>query len=382
MTPEEIELLSQLTVVIPTFNRPLDLERAIEYWRDTPVTAHILDGSKKQSFQVGVLPDVPNITYHHIPSKLGEYRVINYLRRLEFATTLTKTRYSALCGADDAFSVSGLVTLLRLMENDSDVDAVVGQTLGFYPREGVVRWWLRYGPSSVGNSFSGDSDAMVRLRHGSLRSFYGVVRTDLWNKRIRIIKDHAWLEERWETLVNDVSSALFRATSINNVIWFRFKTVRHPQEATIMPMREWANARGNDLEINLYIDVLVEAILHESHGLDQDKIKKKIRKFINNHPESRGKLPRLKTLKIVVLTKLFSRLDENIINNLPTIFRKIAMRYHIPAKIAAAIGPKRVLDEFLPSLLKSEISFDLDELKNLEKLWLKPREELRLKANI
>ena len=61
MTPEEIELLGQLTIVIPTYNRPLELERSIEYWRDTPVTVHILDGSDKPWFPVGVLAGAPNI---------------------------------------------------------------------------------------------------------------------------------------------------------------------------------------------------------------------------------------------------------------------------------------------------------------------------------
>ena len=61
MTPEEIELLGQLTIVIPTYNRPLELERSIEYWRDTPVTVHILDGSDKPWLPVGVLAGAPNI---------------------------------------------------------------------------------------------------------------------------------------------------------------------------------------------------------------------------------------------------------------------------------------------------------------------------------
>ncbi len=381
MTPEEIELLSQLTVVIPTFNRPLVLERTIEYWRDTPVTVHILDGSDKPWFSVGVLPGASNVTYHHLPPTLGEYWRDSFVRRLEFATTLTKTRYSALCGDDDSFSVSGLIALLRLLEKNLEIDAVVGQTLGFYPHESSVHWWLRYGINSFDNSFSVDADAVVRLRCGKLRLFYGVVRTDLWKKRIQIVKNHARFQEKWETLFEDVSRAFFRATSINNVVWFRFKTVRHPEEECEY-MREWANDQINEVEVNSYIDILVEAVCLGNPGLDQHQIKKKIRKFVQNHPESRGQFPRFKTLKINVLTKLFSRLDENIVNSLPTVFRKIVMRYHIPAKIASAIGPKKVLDEFLPSLLKSGISFDVDELKNLEKLWLKPREELRLKANI
>jgi len=43
VTPEQVALLSELTIIIPTCNRPLALERSIEYWRDLPVTVHILD---------------------------------------------------------------------------------------------------------------------------------------------------------------------------------------------------------------------------------------------------------------------------------------------------------------------------------------------------
>ena len=84
MSPEEIELLSELTIVIPTYNRPLELERSIEYWRNTPVTVHILDGSGKPWFPVGLLSEIRNISYHHIPSTLGESWLDNYVRRLKF----------------------------------------------------------------------------------------------------------------------------------------------------------------------------------------------------------------------------------------------------------------------------------------------------------
>ena len=382
MSPEEIELLSELTIVIPTYNRPLELERSIEYWRNTPVTVHILDGSDKPWFPVGLLSEIRNISYHHIPSTLGESWLDNYVRRLKFGAEHSKTKYSALCGDDDSFSMSGLRALVRILESDSGIDAAVGQTLGFYPLKSLVKWWLRYGAASVDNLLSRDPDALVRLKHSQSRLYYCVGRTELWKKRIQIAERHTWLGDRFETLFQDLGTAMFRARTINHIVWFRFKTVIHPHEATHVYMREWVSRQENSREVLLYSDILTGAVLDVTPGLDRKKIKNEILKFVKSHPESRGKLPRLKTLKIVVLTKLFSRLDENIINNLPTIFRKIAMRYHIPAKIAAAIGPKRVLDEFLPSLLKSGISFDLDELKNLEKLWLKPREELRLKANI
>ena len=78
MTPEEVELLSELTIVIPTYNRPLELERAIEYWRDLPVTVHILDGSENPWFPVGVLPGASKIFYHHIPTRNSNDQKENY----------------------------------------------------------------------------------------------------------------------------------------------------------------------------------------------------------------------------------------------------------------------------------------------------------------
>ena len=106
MTPEEVELLSQLTIVIPTYNRPLELERSIEYWRDTPVTVHILDGSDKPWFPVGTCPSAPNIVYHHVPSIIGEKWLENYSRRMCLAAGLPVTKVSVLCADDDFFSIS------------------------------------------------------------------------------------------------------------------------------------------------------------------------------------------------------------------------------------------------------------------------------------
>ena len=71
--------------MIPTYNRPLELERTFEYWRDTPITVHIVDGSEKPWFEIGSLQNIPTITYNHLPAKPGEANLDNYARRLRFA---------------------------------------------------------------------------------------------------------------------------------------------------------------------------------------------------------------------------------------------------------------------------------------------------------
>lgn len=381
MTPVEFEFLSELTIVIPTYDRPLELERAIEYWRDLPVTVHIIDGSGKPWFQPGMLQDSPKITYHHLPTKPEENTRENYSRRLRFAATLPVTKYSALCADDDTFSVSGICESIRILENDSDIDAVVGQTLGFYPREGVVSWWLRYGVGSRDNPYSHSRDAMVRLRHSRLMLFYAIVRTDLWINRIQITQKHVSLGMRWEALFQEVSRALFRARIIDQIVWFRFKTVRHPHESTYIYMREWARDKKNFHEVALYVDVLVAAIFLVNPGSDQQLIKEAVYDLVMNHHEFRGRFPRIKLWRRSLLVRLFSKLSESSISNYPKYLREIVSRNFIPVEIRAAIDSKKVLDEFLPNFSKTGIVFDLAELKNLENLWLKPRQELRLRSN-
>jgi glycosyltransferase domain-containing protein len=382
MTSEEIELLSKLTILIPTYNRPYELERAIEYWRSTPVNVTILDGSEMSHFSLEILSSIPNVSYHHLPQSVGDSWRQNYVHRLDFARSLTKTKYSALCADDDYFSVSGLVASLRVLEDNADLDAVVGKTLGFEATENLVRWWLRYGPTSVGNASSWSDDPIVRLERGSLRLYYGVVRTDLWNLRIDVTREHVWLGERWETLFQDVGRALFRATTINQIVWFRFKTQRRPHETSYQYLREWANSQEDSVDVASYVDILVKTVLLQSPNSDKNKIYKKIQDVVKNHPESRNQSSELKLLMSRIIEYFLAKINQNVPRYIPENVRDLALDQYIPTKIKAAIGPKQVLDEFLPKLQDTGIKFIESELRDLESLLMKPREELRLRADI
>lgn len=382
MAPEEIELLRKLTILMPSYRRPHELERAIEYWRRTPVEVRILDGSKESLLGSEILPDISNISYHHLPQRDGDTWRQNYIHRLDFARSLPKTKYSALCADDDYFSISGLVASLKMLEDNVELDAVVGKTIGFESSEKLVRWWLRYGHTSVGNASSGSDDPIVRLKRSSLRLYYSIVRTDLWNMRMDVTKEQGWLGERWETLFEDVGRSLIRATAINQIVWFRFKTQRRPHEATHQYLREWANEQVNSLDVASYVDILVDSVLRQSPNSDKNKISKKIQDFVKNHPESRSQSSAVKFL-MSRLTDCFSaKVNDNAPKYLPGYIHDLALKRYIPTKIKAAIGPKQVLDEFLPKLQGTGIKFIESELRDLESLLMMPREELRLRANI
>lgn len=48
-----MELLKELTIIIPTYNRPLELEKSIEFWSDSPVSVFIIDGSDRPFLILG-----------------------------------------------------------------------------------------------------------------------------------------------------------------------------------------------------------------------------------------------------------------------------------------------------------------------------------------
>ena len=170
MTPEEVELLSELTIVIPTYNRPLELERTIEYWRDLPVPVHILDGSEKPWFPVGVLPDTLNVTYHHFSQRVDEDWKDNYIKRMKFASELCSSSFAALCSDDEFFTVEGLKVALKSLKDDT-CDVVLGKSAQYLFRNGKFEW-KRVNFTERSEEASLSHDFSVRYRSTSVGSTY------------------------------------------------------------------------------------------------------------------------------------------------------------------------------------------------------------------
>ena len=104
--------------------------------------------------------------------------------------------------------------------------------------------------------------------------------------------------------------------------------------------------------------------------------------------------------KILRRHKNFWRIKKRIIRKLIRLFSFIEpstrrkMTEMLPWRISGPLGYYKIkpetlaattrtdLDSFISLLEKSDVSFDTNELNDFEKVLLKPREELRLHANI
>ena len=378
MTPEEVELLSELTIVIPTYNRPLELERAIEYWRDLPVTVHILDGSEKPWFPVGVLPSASKITYHHFPQVNGEDSKDNYSRRMKFASELCNSRFVALCSDDDFFTVEGLKVALKSLRDDT-CDVVLGKSAQYLFRNGKFEWkrvnftW-RSDEASLSHDFS--------VRYRSTRSgstYYGIFKTHYW-KEVRLSS----VEEKFsnvgavENIANYLSKVLCRFLVIQEYLWVTnypdktYGNARYKFEK----FSYWLHDEKNKPEVQMFIHVLEKGLrkfITPNSSLD-------VKKIANDILINKGKPPKLKP--VVRARVLINKELLFFISRLPLAARTTIFGL-LPSRWKKVLRTPDFVDSRTPVM---EIDADDLSIRRSIIIWesimLMPREELRLRANI
>ena len=387
MTSEEVELLRELTIVIPTCEKPKNLERAIEYWRDTPITVHIVDGSEKPWFEIGSLQNIPTITYHHLPAKPGEAISDNYARRLRFATSLPVTKYSALCADDDAFTISGLLGILKTLESKPDIDAMIGRAALYSKSEIPLIWQLRYGDLRNSKDYLSKNVATRLLnRDRAPWLYYGIAKTSLWQALFQISFKYA-LAEINEKLMAIVDKSLCRIQIIEKIVWLRQGYVprTNMSESYYLPP-----------------PTVFQQIFNKQRFADQRKMRKQVVVAIKySSPEvslikARWLARKLSAPRILRRHKNFWRIKKRVIRKVMKFFSFVSpetrrkITESLPWRISGPLGYYKIkpetlaattridLDSFISLLEKSDIGFDKNELKEFEKLLLKPREELRL----
>ena len=365
MTPEEIELLSELTIIIPTYNRPLELERAIEYWRDTPVTVHILDGSEKPWFVAGALSGSPTIIYHHIPIAKGELALINGFKRVVFGLQVPKTQFSAVGADDDLYTISGLIASLKALKSDEKIDAVAGRVLT-YERKRNIFWHHKYVARFNRTDLEVDS-IEKKLTTRSSWFLHAICRTEIWQKFLKTCyEEKSFTEANFyahEWMMFILAKAMFRTRYIDIIQDVRQETVVGKNKGPEVPWEEF--------------------ICDERNAGHIDEITKQLAKGFNEvTPESehaknlelaRGQM-RLEQEKALAAktTQQKSRTLKSVFGNILFLF--------LPGLTMFSDRPRRL--KYLWRIPKYQYSVEQQkEVEEIEKLLLKPREELRLRAN-
>jgi glycosyltransferase domain-containing protein len=378
MMSNKTELLSKLTIVIPTYNHPLRLERAVEYWRDVPVTVHIIDGSEVSNFDHVWFDDIANISYHHIPCEIGQNGLINGFKRQVYGSVLPKTEYSAVCADDDFYSVHQLASSIEFLDSDSLIDAVCGRVLTYSKLSSdKVVWWCKY--LNWKDHTSARSNDLYERAFGAKNWFlYAVCRTDLWRKYINSVytvrgyTDHQTYAHEW--LLKQLSSSLFRVKFLEGISTIRQVTQVGENYVDEVPWETWLNDTRFKAQVDELIDQLARSLSLVSGNSDDcvAVAQRLVDEEIHNlslHSEKKVSSRNLPWRTHLVQKK-----------SLPDNFTNLIARL-IPAE--RAVGLKSYQLSLIQKLMSRwGVSFDKSELEKIEQLLLKPREELRLRANI
>ena len=366
MTPEEIELLSELTIIIPTYNRPLELERAIEYWRDTPVTVHILDGSEKPWFPLGPIKSASTVTYHHISAEKDQDPMESIRQRILYGSKLPITKFSAFGCDDDFYTISGLIESLVILESEPKIDAVAGRVLT-YERKRNIFWHHKYVPRFNRTDLEVDS-IEKKLATGSSWFLYAVCRTEIWKIFLKTCYEgknftkanfnaHEWM-------LYILSKAMFRTRYFDAIQQVRQDTIIGKNKGPEVPWGEFiCDERNAD-----YLDEITKQL---AKGFNEVTLESEHTRNLELSCEQM-RIEQEKALRAKT-TQQKSRTFKSILGNI--------LFFFLPSLNIFSDRPRRL--KYLWRIPKYQYSAEQQkEVEEIEKLLLKPREELRLRANI
>jgi glycosyltransferase domain-containing protein len=214
------DFLSDLTLVIPAYNRPAYLARQIDYWAGTGVQLCILDGSKQKAPDDLIARMGTNVHYEYMP--------IGFNERLVHASQIVKTKYVALLGDDELYAKQGLQDCLNLLDLDPRLIGCVGRSLFFFHREGEIYGHQVYEKSQDVIDMYGDG--LSRLRNSFPEGdpsrapylLYGVFRRDQWATIFNTAYSrHFSSGYVYELAVIIIGACLGPTKMVDSLVWFR-----------------------------------------------------------------------------------------------------------------------------------------------------------------
>jgi glycosyltransferase domain-containing protein len=115
--------LSEVTLILPTYNRTHFAKRAIAYWGSTNIQVVVLDGSKTSFLEDEVDAFPSNVRYVHSNTSLTE--------RILLGSKMTNTKFAALTFDDEFYLPEAIADFVQELENDLSLVSIMGNVAGF-----------------------------------------------------------------------------------------------------------------------------------------------------------------------------------------------------------------------------------------------------------
>lgn len=162
-------MLEDVTIVIPTYNRPRQLLRLLDYYSQDKLSILIADSTIKP-FK---LPrKFKNVEYYHFPN-------YPYVKKLPLIYKKVKTKYVVFCADDDFVLSSGINVCINFLEENPDYISAHGHYLRFKEeKSGNISAWPTYLYSlNLDINSNIPSKRVVQLLSNYAQLLYATIRT-------------------------------------------------------------------------------------------------------------------------------------------------------------------------------------------------------------
>ena len=219
MTTESVPANLDLTIVIPTYNRPRYLRRALGYWEQTGYSVVVADGS--QTAYSGAIP--ANAKYFHDAK-------MSLARRWASAMLLVNTPYVALCGEDDFLSLSGIANCVEFLRKNLDYVSAQGHSIEFTVDGKDNIHVAVFNGRSVGRHIDADTakERLKQLFAEYVFQVFSVYRTEMWRLVLDVCEDQKNMN--YIELGSAIIPAIFGKHKVLQTFYYARENV--PQSAT------------------------------------------------------------------------------------------------------------------------------------------------------
>jgi len=244
-----MDLISNLTLVIPTYNRQKYVLRNIDYLNSKLIKVVVLDGSELP-IDDSLLKAYLNIQYFHLP--------ISFAERLAFSTKLITTKYVALLGDDDFFLKSGLLKLIEELEINNELISCMGSCLNFNKKINKIFFRPYYNEMYNYKILQNNAEERMyyHMKNYTCSSIYSVVRTEYWVRSVGIMGEEVFRDPAIPELQFELSISFFGKSKVIPILtWLRSNENLTISSNTNIEFENWWNdtSFSNDREklINL-----------------------------------------------------------------------------------------------------------------------------------
>lgn len=255
--------LPEVSVVMPTYRRPVYALRNMHLLDRTGARVHVLDGSPSPIDPAAMEGLSPRVNYVHLPA--------SYEERLAHAVDLIETPFCVAVGDDDMHLPSGLAASVDALHADAELVAVMGTAIAVVTKDGKAFGKAKY--EGLLNRAVVDDDPVDRMVDHLGRylpsTVYAVTRTPVWARAVRALTGKRFRPFRLGELQYEMTVAYVGKTKVvPQLMWLRSQENRSLWLDDDLPLAPWweqAAASGERQEFASYMggaltdDVLKQA---------------------------------------------------------------------------------------------------------------------------